>query len=68
MIKKVVIFIGGDVMRFCFFMIEIFKGLVRFLNKFILEYFIFSFVKDGIEEVYFGVRGYVNYMMFFDYF
>ncbi|WP_367883816.1 sugar phosphate nucleotidyltransferase [Thermococcus peptonophilus] len=46
------------------------KGLVRLLNKPILEHSILSLAKDGIEEVYLGgVRGgYVNYTTLFDYF
>lgn len=68
MIKKAVIPIGGDATRLRPLTIETSKGLVRLLNKPILEHSILSLAKDGIEEVYLGVRGYVNYTTLFDYF
>ncbi|ASJ03427.1 nucleotidyltransferase [Thermococcus profundus] len=68
MIKKAVIPIGGEATRLRPLTIETSKGLVRLLNKPILEHSILSLAKDGIEEVYLGVKGYVNYTTLFDYF
>lgn len=68
MIKKAVIPIGGEATRLRPLTIETSKGLVRLLNKPILEHSILSLARDGVEEVYLGVRGYVNYTTLFDYF
>ena len=68
MIRKAVIPIGGEATRLRPLTIETSKGLVRLLNKPILEHSILSLARDGIEEVYLGVRGYVNYTTLFDYF
>ncbi len=68
MIKKAVIPIGGEATRLRPLTIETSKGLVRLLNKPILEHSILNLAKDGIEEVYLGVKGYVNYTSLFDYF
>ncbi|ACS33125.1 nucleotidyltransferase family protein [Thermococcus gammatolerans] len=68
MIKKAVIPIGGEATRLRPLTIETSKGLVRLLNKPILEHSILSLARDGVEEVYLGVKGYVNYTTLFDYF
>ncbi|WP_048149979.1 nucleotidyltransferase family protein [Palaeococcus ferrophilus] len=68
MIKKAVIPIGGEATRLRPLTIETSKGLVRLLNKPILEHSILNLARDGIEEVYLGVKGYVNYASLFDYF
>jgi len=68
MIRKAVIPIGGEAKRLRPLTIETSKGLVRLLNKPILEHSILSLARDGVEEVYLGVRGYVNYTSLFDYF
>jgi len=68
LITKAVIPIGGEAKRLRPLTIETSKGLVRLLNKPILEHSILSLARDGIEEVYLGVRGYVNYTTLFDYF
>lgn len=68
MIRRAIIPIGGEATRLRPLTIETSKGLVRLLNKPILEHSILSLAKDGIEEVYLGVKGYVNYTSLFDYF
>ncbi len=68
MIRKAVIPIGGEATRLRPLTIETSKGLVRLLNKPILEHSILNLARDGIEEVYLGVKGYVNYTSLFDYF
>ncbi|EEB74915.1 NDP-sugar synthase [Thermococcus sp. AM4] len=68
MIKKAVIPIGGEATRLRPLTIETSKGLVRLLNKPILEHSILNLARDGVEEVYLGVKGYVNYTTLFDYF
>jgi len=42
--------------------------MVRLLNKPILEFSIVELGLRGVEEVYLGVRGYVNYRSVYDYF
>lgn len=68
MIRKAVIPIGGEATRLRPLTIETSKGLVRLLNKPILEHSILNLARDGIDEVYLGVKGYVNYTSLFDYF
>ncbi|WP_456366078.1 sugar phosphate nucleotidyltransferase [Thermococcus sp.] len=68
MIRKAVIPIGGEATRLRPLTIETSKGLVRLLNRPILEHSILNLAKDGVEEVYLGVKGYVNYTTLFDYF
>ncbi|WP_297068351.1 NDP-sugar synthase [Thermococcus sp.] len=68
MIRKAVIPIGGEATRLRPLTIETSKGLVRLLNKPILEHSILNLARDGIEEIYLGVKGYVNYTSLFDYF
>jgi len=48
--------------------VETSKAMIRFLNRPLVELSILHLARQGIEEFYFGVRGYHNYRDIYDYF
>ena len=65
---KAIIPVGGEAVRLRPLTVENSKATVRLLNKPIVEHAIVQLAKQGVKEIIFGVRGYVNYRSLFDYF
>ncbi|AAY80546.1 sugar phosphate nucleotidyltransferase [Sulfolobus acidocaldarius] len=63
---KVIIPIGGEATRLRPLTIETSKATVRLLNRPLIEYTLIELARQGIKEIIFGVRGYVNYRSLFD--
>jgi len=63
---KVIIPIGGEATRLRPLTIETSKATVRLLNRPLIEYTLLELAKQGIKEIIFGVRGYVNYRSLYD--
>jgi NDP-sugar pyrophosphorylase family protein len=68
MVRISVIPVGGEAVRLRPLTVETSKAMVRFLNRPLVELSIFHLAQQGIEEFYFGVRGYYNYRDIYDYF
>ncbi|MFP3346668.1 MAG: NDP-sugar synthase [Sulfolobaceae archaeon] len=63
---KVIIPIGGEATRLRPLTVETSKAAVRLLNRPLIEYTLLELARQGIKEIIFGVRGYVNYRSLFD--
>ena len=63
---KVIIPIGGEATRLRPLTVETSKATVRLLNRPLIEYTLLELARQGIKEIIFGVRGYVNYRSLFD--
>jgi NDP-sugar pyrophosphorylase family protein len=68
MVRTAVIPVGGEAVRLRPLTVETSKAMVRFLNRPLVELSIFHLAQQGVEEFYFGVRGYYNYRDIYDYF
>ncbi|ABL88143.1 Nucleotidyl transferase [Pyrobaculum islandicum DSM 4184] len=68
MVKIAVIPVGGEAVRLKPLTVETSKAMVRFLNRPLIELSILHLAQQGVEEFYFGVRGYHNYRDIYDYF
>jgi NDP-sugar pyrophosphorylase family protein len=68
MVRISVIPVGGEAVRLRPLTVETSKAMVRFLNRPLVELSIFHLAQQGVEEFYFGVRGYYNYRDIYDYF
>ncbi|MEM1598682.1 MAG: NDP-sugar synthase [Pyrobaculum sp.] len=68
MVRIAVIPVGGEAVRLRPLTIETSKAMVRFLNRPLAELAILHLSQQGVEEFYFGVRGYHNYRDIYDYF
>jgi NDP-sugar pyrophosphorylase family protein len=68
MVRISVIPVGGEAVRLRPLTVETSKAMVRFLNRPLVELSIFHLAQQGVEEFYFGVRGYHNYRDIYDYF
>lgn len=68
MVRIAVIPVGGEAVRLRPLTVETSKAMVRFLNRPLVELSILHLAQQGVEEFYFGVRGYHNYRDVYDYF
>ncbi|MEZ0319970.1 MAG: NDP-sugar synthase [Pyrobaculum sp.] len=68
MVRIAVIPVGGEAVRLRPLTLETSKAMVRFLNRPLVELAILHLSQQGVEEFYFGVRGYHNYRDIYDYF
>jgi len=68
MVRIAVIPVGGEAVRLRPLTVETSKAMVRFLNRPLVELSILHLAQQGVEEFYFGVRGYHNYRDIYDYF
>ncbi|AAL64908.1 nucleotidyltransferase family protein [Pyrobaculum aerophilum] len=68
MVRIAVIPVGGEAVRLRPLTVETSKAMIRFLNRPLVELSILHLARQGIEEFYFGVRGYHNYRDIYDYF
>jgi NDP-sugar pyrophosphorylase family protein len=68
MIRVAIIPLGGEATRLRPLTVETSKAMIRFLNRPLIELAILNLAQQGLEEVYFGVRGYHNYRDVYDYF
>ncbi|WP_148682391.1 nucleotidyltransferase family protein [Pyrobaculum neutrophilum] len=68
MVKIAVIPVGGEAVRLRPLTVETSKAMVRILNRPLVELSILHLAQQGVEEFYFGVRGYHNYRDIYDYF
>lgn len=66
MITKAIIPIGGLGTRLFPITVETSKSMIRFLNNFLINFILQGLVSEGIEEVYLGVSGYLNYRALHD--
>lgn len=66
MITKAIIPIGGLGTRLFPITVETSKSMVRFLNNFLINFILQGLASEGIEEVYLGVSGYLNYKALHD--
>jgi len=67
-VRVAIIPVGGEAVRLRPLTVETSKAMVRFLNRPLVELTILQLAQQGVEEVYFGVRGYYNYRDIYDYF
>jgi Nucleoside-diphosphate-sugar pyrophosphorylase involved in lipopolysaccharide biosynthesis/translation initiation factor 2B, gamma/epsilon subunits (eIF-2Bgamma/eIF-2Bepsilon) len=67
-VRIAVIPVGGEAVRLRPLTVETSKAMVRFLNRPLVELSILHLAQQGVEEFYFGVRGYHNYRDVYDYF
>jgi len=65
---RVIIPVGGEAKRLKPLTCEISKALVRLLNRPLVEVAILNLARQGVKNVIFGVKGYVNYRGLHDYF
>ncbi len=68
MVRVAVIPVGGEAVRLRPLTIETSKAMVRLLNRPMVELTLLYLSRQGVEEFYFGVRGYYNYRDIYDYF
>ncbi|MFN7105979.1 MAG: nucleotidyltransferase family protein, partial [Pyrobaculum sp.] len=68
MLRIAVIPVGGEAVRLRPLSLETSKAMVRFLNRPLIELTLLYLSQQGVEEFYFGVRGYHNYRDIYDYF
>lgn len=65
---KAIIPVGGEAIRLRPLTFENSKATVRLLNRPLIEHTLVELARQGIKEIIFGVRGYVNYKSLFDYY
>ncbi len=65
---KAIIPVGGEAVRLRPLTLENSKATVRLLNRPLIEHTLVELARQGIREIIFGVRGYVNYRSLFDYY
>lgn len=65
-ITKAFIPIGGMGTRLYPLTVETSKAMIRFMNKFLIDFIMISLASQGIEELYLGVSGYFNYKALHD--
>ncbi|MCX8196398.1 MAG: NDP-sugar synthase [Acidilobaceae archaeon] len=65
-VSKALIPIGGLGTRLYPITVETSKAMVRFLNTFLINFILQGLATEGIEEVYLGVSGYLNYRALHD--
>ncbi|MGC9210821.1 MAG: sugar phosphate nucleotidyltransferase [Nitrososphaeria archaeon] len=65
---KAIIPVGGEAVRLRPLTYENSKATVRLLNRPLIEHTLVELTRQGIKEIIFGVRGYVNYKSLFDYY
>lgn len=68
MVRIAIVPVGGEAVRLKPLTAETSKAMVRFLNRPLIELSILHLARQGVEEFYFGVRGYYNYRDIYDYF
>lgn len=65
-VKKAAIPIGGLGTRLYPFTVDASKPMVRFLNRFIIDFILNELALQGIDEVFLGVSGFYNYRDLYD--
>ncbi|MEM1640849.1 MAG: NDP-sugar synthase [Acidilobaceae archaeon] len=65
-ITKVLIPVGGLGTRLYPLTVETSKAMIRFANKFLIDFIIQLLAIEGIEEFYLGISGYTNYKALHD--
>lgn len=65
-ISKALIPVGGLGTRLYPLTVETSKAMIRFANKFLIDFIIHLLAVEGIEEFYLGVSGYTNYKTLHD--
>ncbi|AFA38280.1 Nucleoside-diphosphate-sugar pyrophosphorylase [Pyrobaculum oguniense TE7] len=68
MVRIAIIPVGGEAVRLRPLTAETSKAMVRFLNRPLIELSILHLARQGVDEFYFGVKGYYNYRDIYDYF
>lgn len=68
MLRKAIIPVGGVGSRLYPLTVDTSKAMVRFLNRPLIEFIVLNLASQGINEIYFGVSGYTNYVQLFDFF
>jgi NDP-sugar pyrophosphorylase family protein len=65
---RVIIPVGGKATRLLPLTAETSKACLRFLNRPLVEFSLYSLASQGIRNFIFGVKGYTNYRDLYDYF
>lgn len=65
-ITKALIPVGGLGTRLYPLTVETSKAMIRFANKFLIDFIIHLLALEGVEEFYLGVSGYTNYKTLHD--
>ena len=65
---KAIIPVGGEAVRLRPLTYENSKATVRLLNRPLIEHTLVELARQGVREIIFGVRGFVNYKSLFDYY
>ncbi|ESQ26234.1 MAG: Nucleoside-diphosphate-sugar pyrophosphorylase involved in lipopolysaccharide biosynthesis/translation initiation factor 2B, gamma/epsilon subunits (eIF-2Bgamma/eIF-2Bepsilon) [uncultured Acidilobus sp. OSP8] len=65
-VKKAAVPIGGLGTRLYPFTVDTSKPMVRFLNRFIIDFILDELAKQGVGEVFLGVSGFYNYRDLYD--
>ena len=65
-IRKAAIPIGGLGTRLYPFTVDTSKPMVRFLNRFVIDFILSELAANNIDEVFLGVSGYYNYKDLYD--
>lgn len=65
-VKKAAIPIGGQGTRLYPLTVDASKPMVRFLNRFVIDFILDELAQQGVSEVFLGVSGFYNYRDVYD--
>ncbi len=65
-VKKAAIPIGGQGTRLYPLTVDTSKPMVRFLNRFVIDFILDELAQQGVSEVFLGVSGFYNYRDVYD--